>query len=122
MELQHAIKLLSENRILDKIDIVDSPAYHELIRIPALRGVGYFMEQMQEACLDLEESGLEASLWKAKMLLLDIEKAIEHEEREQQEVPPLPPLEQQQQGEPLLLFDDTMQLLFKITVARYQDK
>lgn len=81
MELQHAIKLLSENRILDKIDIVDSPAYHELIRIPALRGVGYFMEQMQEACLDLEESGLEASLWKAKMLLLDIEKAIEHEER-----------------------------------------
>ncbi|KAG0238435.1 hypothetical protein B0O80DRAFT_427631 [Mortierella sp. GBAus27b] len=85
MELQHVVELLSENPILYKIDIVDSPAYHELVRIPALRGVGYLMEQMQEACLDLDEAGLKASLWKAKVVLLELEKAIEHEEMMEQE-------------------------------------
>ncbi|KAF9983077.1 hypothetical protein BGZ65_002213 [Modicella reniformis] len=83
MELQHVARMLSENPILDKIDIVDSPAYHGLVRLPALRGLGEILERMQEACQDLDEGGLETSLQQAKLLLLDLEKAIKDEESDQ---------------------------------------
>jgi hypothetical protein len=83
MELEHVTAMLSGNPVLYKIDIVDSPAYHDLIRLPALRGLGDIMERMQEACLDLDETGLETSLCQARLLLLDLEKAIELEERNQ---------------------------------------
>ncbi|KAK3823000.1 MAG: hypothetical protein J3Q66DRAFT_385492 [Benniella sp.] len=84
MELEHVTAMLSGNPVLYKIDIVDSPAYHDLLRLPALRGLGDIMERMQEACLDLDETALEASLRQARLLLLDLEKAIELEERNQE--------------------------------------
>ncbi|KAF9173130.1 hypothetical protein BGX21_003689 [Mortierella sp. AD011] len=80
MELEHVVELLSENPILYKIDIVDSPAFHDLIRLPALRGLGSIVEKMQEACLDLDETQLEESLRDAKLVLSELEKAIELEE------------------------------------------
>ncbi|KAF9345351.1 hypothetical protein BGX26_003250 [Mortierella sp. AD094] len=80
MELEHVVELLSENPILYKIDIVDSPAFHDLIRLPALRDLGSIVEKMQEACLDLDERQLEESLRNAKLVLLELEKDIELEE------------------------------------------
>ncbi|KAG0328087.1 hypothetical protein BGZ99_006260 [Dissophora globulifera] len=85
MELEHVAELLSENPILNKIDIVDSPAYHELIRLPALRGLGAVLERMQCVCLDLEERSLEESVGTARLLLLDLESAVEQEEARREE-------------------------------------
>ncbi|KAF9900885.1 hypothetical protein BX616_002466 [Lobosporangium transversale] len=80
MELEDVIELLSENPILYKIDIVDSPAYHELIRLPALRGFGNLLERMQEACLNLDERELDLALQQAKQLLVELKTALDQEE------------------------------------------
>ncbi|KAG0308061.1 hypothetical protein BGZ98_009116 [Dissophora globulifera] len=85
MELEHVAELLSENPILNKIDIVDTPAYHELIRLPALRGLGAVLERMQCVCLDLEERSLEESVGTARLLLLDLGSAVEQEEARREE-------------------------------------
>ncbi|KAF9901955.1 hypothetical protein EC991_005473, partial [Linnemannia zychae] len=82
MELEHVTELLSENPMLHKIDIVDSPAYHDLIRLPALRGLGDMMERMQKLCLELDEQGLEVVLQQAKVLLQALDKDIDLEEVE----------------------------------------
>ncbi|KAG0260372.1 hypothetical protein BGZ95_004475 [Linnemannia exigua] len=82
MELEHVTELLSENPMLHKIDIVDSPAYHDLIRLPALRGLGEMMERMQKLCFDLDEQGLEAILQQVNVLLRALDKDIELEEAE----------------------------------------
>ncbi|KAF9934677.1 hypothetical protein FBU30_001001 [Linnemannia zychae] len=82
MELQHVTELLSENPLLCKIDIVDSPAYHDLIRLPALRGLGEMMEQMHKSCLDLNEQELEATLQRASILLKALDRDIDIEEAE----------------------------------------
>ncbi|KAF8984297.1 hypothetical protein BGZ46_008385, partial [Entomortierella lignicola] len=80
MELEHVVELLSENPILYKVDIVDSPAFHDLIRLPALGGLGSLWEKMQESCLNLDEAGLDESLRRAKIVLLDLERAVQLEE------------------------------------------
>ncbi|KAG0077362.1 hypothetical protein BGZ93_000619 [Podila epicladia] len=80
MELEHVTELLSENPILFKIDIVDSPAYHELIRLPPLRGLGGIMERMHELCLDLDEQGLDASLQSARAVLQELASDVAAEE------------------------------------------
>ncbi|KAF9186865.1 hypothetical protein BGZ51_001721 [Haplosporangium sp. Z 767] len=85
MELEHVTELLSENPILYQLDIVDSPAYHDLIRLPALRGLDGILERMHEACLDLDEKGLEDSLQSARLVLKELEKDIACEEAEQEE-------------------------------------
>ncbi|KAG0200593.1 hypothetical protein BGX28_006389 [Mortierella sp. GBA30] len=85
MELEHVTELLSENRILHRIDIVDSPAYHDLIRLPALRGLGGILERMHESCLDIDEWALRECLQSARMLLRDLEGNMTQEEVEQEE-------------------------------------
>ncbi|KAF8931080.1 hypothetical protein BGZ58_007828 [Dissophora ornata] len=85
MELEHVAGMLSENPILYKIDIVDSPAYHELIRLPALRGLGGLIERMQEACVILDEGGLEVSLQEARLVLSDLERSAEQEVSDRKE-------------------------------------
>ncbi|KAF9126201.1 hypothetical protein BGW39_006811, partial [Mortierella sp. 14UC] len=80
MELEHVTELLSENPMLHKIDIVDSPAYHDLIRLPALRGLGNMMEQMQKLCFDLDEEELKTALQQANVLLRALDKDIDLEE------------------------------------------
>ncbi|KAF9280110.1 hypothetical protein BGZ68_007480 [Mortierella alpina] len=85
MELEHVTELLSENAILYKIDIVDSPAYHDLIRLPALRGLGGYLEQMHDACLDVDERSLEETLQGAKVLLQEIERDVAREEQAREE-------------------------------------
>ncbi|KAI1306713.1 hypothetical protein EDD11_004689 [Mortierella claussenii] len=80
MELEDVVELLSENPILYKIDIVGSPAYQNLIRLPALRGLGHTMEQMQRACLDMDETNLRSSLEDARRLLRDLKGDIDKEE------------------------------------------
>ncbi|KAG0203654.1 hypothetical protein BGX33_008980 [Mortierella sp. NVP41] len=85
MELEHVTELLSENPMLHRIDIVDSPAYHDLIRLPALRGLGGMMERMQELCLDLDERELEATLQRATILLQELDRDIDAEEAERAE-------------------------------------
>ncbi|KAG0372390.1 hypothetical protein BGX24_000313 [Mortierella sp. AD032] len=82
MELEHVTELLSENPMLHKIDIVDSPAYHDLIRLPALRGLGEMMERMQKLCFDLDEQGLETILQQVNVLLRALDKDIDLEETE----------------------------------------
>ncbi|KAF9391537.1 hypothetical protein CPB97_006257 [Podila verticillata] len=82
MELEHVTELLSENPILFRIDIVDSPAYHELIRLPPLRGLGGIMERMHELCLDLDEQGLDASLQSARVVLQELASDVSVEEAE----------------------------------------
>lgn len=92
MELEHVTELLSENPILFRIDIVDSPAYHELIRLLPLRGLGSIMERMHELCLDLDEQGLDASLQSARVVLQELASDVsaEEEEIEAQEVVGMP--------------------------------
>ncbi|KAF9958202.1 hypothetical protein BGZ70_009290 [Mortierella alpina] len=85
MELQHVTELLSENAILYKVDIVDSPAYHDLIRLPALRGLGSFLERMHDACLDVDERVLEETLQGARLLLQEIERDVTREEHVREE-------------------------------------
>ncbi|KAG0048700.1 hypothetical protein BGZ83_006388 [Gryganskiella cystojenkinii] len=85
MELEHVVELLSENPILFKVHIVDSSAYQELIRLPALRGLGAIMEQMQDSCLDLDEQSLETHLQRARAVLLDLERKIVREEDDEKE-------------------------------------
>ncbi|KAF9110006.1 hypothetical protein BGX27_006885 [Mortierella sp. AM989] len=80
MELEHVVELLSKNPILYKIDIVDSPAYYDLIRLPALRDLGSIVEKMQEACLNLDEIELDQVIQKATLILLGLKRAIELEE------------------------------------------
>ncbi|KAF9430943.1 hypothetical protein BGZ94_001689 [Podila epigama] len=80
MELEHVTELLSENPILFKVDIVDSPAYHELIRLQPLRGLGSLLERMHELCHDLDEQGLETTLQSARTLLSQLAADIAHEE------------------------------------------
>ncbi|KAF8934195.1 hypothetical protein BGZ47_010456 [Haplosporangium gracile] len=82
MELEHVTELLGENPMLYKIDIVDSSAYHDLIRLPALRGLGEIMEQMQKLCFDLDEQELEATLQQASVLLKALDRDIDLEEAE----------------------------------------
>ncbi|KAF9130850.1 hypothetical protein BG015_003958 [Linnemannia schmuckeri] len=91
MELEHVTELLSENPLLYKIDIVDSPAYHDLIRLPALRGLGEMMERMQKLCFDLDEQELEVTLQQASMLLkaLDRDIDLEEAERADKKAPPI---------------------------------
>ncbi|KAG0305646.1 hypothetical protein BGZ97_001046 [Linnemannia gamsii] len=91
MELEHVAELLSENPLLYNIDIVDSPAYHDLIRLPALRGLGEMMERMQKLCLDLDEQELEATLQQARVLLkaLDRDIDLEEAERANKKTPPI---------------------------------
>ncbi|KAH7041753.1 hypothetical protein BKA57DRAFT_496022 [Linnemannia elongata] len=91
MELEHVTELLSENPMLHKIDIVDSPAYHDLIRLPALRGLGEMMERMQKLCFDLDEQELKATLQQASVLLaaLDRDINLEDTERADKKTPPI---------------------------------
>ncbi|OAQ32021.1 hypothetical protein K457DRAFT_153965 [Linnemannia elongata AG-77] len=91
MELEHITELLSENPMLHKIDIVDSPAYHDLIRLPALRGLGEMMERMQKLCFDLDEQELKATLQQASVLLaaLDRDINLEDAERADKKTPPI---------------------------------
>lgn len=91
MELEHVTELLSENPMLHKIDIVDSPAYHDLIRLPALRGLGEMMERMQKLCFDLDEQELKATLQQASVLLaaLDGDIDLEDAERADKKTPPI---------------------------------
>ncbi|GJJ75044.1 hypothetical protein EMPS_07402 [Entomortierella parvispora] len=84
MELEHVVELLSENPILYKVDIVDSAAYQDLIRLPALRGLGGIMEKMQDACLDLDEGALESLLMQARVVLQGLEKQILQEEEDRE--------------------------------------
>ncbi|CAO3566692.1 unnamed protein product [Mortierella alpina] len=81
MELEHVTELLSENAILYKVDIVDSPAYRTLIRLPALRGLGQFLKRMHDACLDVDERVLEETLHGARVLLQEIERDVTREEQ-----------------------------------------
>ncbi|KAF9572378.1 hypothetical protein EC968_009952 [Mortierella alpina] len=85
MELEHVTELLSENTILYQVDIVDSPAYHDLIRLPALRGLGNYLERMHGACLDVDERVLEETLQGARVLLQEIERDVTHEEQAREE-------------------------------------
>lgn len=91
MELEHVTELLSENPMLYNIDIVDSPAYHDLIRLPALRGLGEIVERMQKICLDLDEQELEATLQQARVLLKALDRDIDLEEaaRADMKTPPI---------------------------------
>jgi len=82
MELEHVVELLSENPMLFKVDIVDSAAYQDLIRLPALRGLGGIMEKMQDACLDLDERALETLLTQTRVILQGLEKRIAQEEED----------------------------------------
>ncbi|KAG0241434.1 hypothetical protein BGW41_005892 [Actinomortierella wolfii] len=65
MELEHVTEMISENNILYRMDIVDAPAYQELIFLPALRGLGRLQTEMQRCCLELDEYGLEHRLKEA---------------------------------------------------------
>ncbi|KAF9950094.1 hypothetical protein BGZ72_008171 [Mortierella alpina] len=85
MELGHVTELLSENAILYKIDIVDTPAYHDLIRLPALRGLGSYLERMHEACEFVDERVLEETLQGARVLLQEIERDVTREEQAREE-------------------------------------
>ncbi|KAF9925901.1 hypothetical protein BGZ67_008403 [Mortierella alpina] len=85
MELEHVTELLSENAILYKVDIVDSPAHHDLIRLPALRGLGNYLERMHDACLDVDERSLEETLQGARLLLQEIERDVTREEQAREE-------------------------------------
>ncbi|KAF9300561.1 hypothetical protein BGZ74_007740 [Mortierella antarctica] len=105
MELEHVTELLSENPILFRIDIVDSPAYHELIRLPPLRGLGGVMERMHESCLDLDEQGLDSSLQSARAVFQELasDVAVEEAEMEAQEAagtPSILPAPFEPSGEP----------------------
>ncbi|KAG0018026.1 hypothetical protein BGZ82_000558 [Podila clonocystis] len=105
MELEHVTELLSENPILFRIDIVDSPAYHELIRLLPLRGLGSILERMHELCLDLDEQGLDSSLQSARAVLQELARDVAAEEAvmEAQETagtPPVPPAPFEPSGEP----------------------
>ncbi|KAF9431442.1 hypothetical protein BGZ76_000297 [Entomortierella beljakovae] len=80
MELEHVVELLSENPVLFKIDIVDSPAYRSLIQLPALRDLGSVLEQMHQACGEFDENELSECLTRAKWILLDLDKAVTAEE------------------------------------------
>ncbi|KAF9536810.1 hypothetical protein EC957_009665 [Mortierella hygrophila] len=82
MELEHVTELLSENPMLHKIDIVDSSAYHDLIRLPALRGLGEMMERMQKVCFELDEQELTATLQQASVLLAALDRDIDLEDAE----------------------------------------
>ncbi|KAF9318363.1 hypothetical protein BG003_011376 [Podila horticola] len=94
MELEHVTELLSENPILFRIDIVDSPSYHELIGLLPLRGLGSIVERMHELCLDLDEQGLDASLQSARAILHELAGDVAAEEAaiEAQEVTGSPPV------------------------------
>ncbi|KAG0259609.1 hypothetical protein DFQ27_003965 [Actinomortierella ambigua] len=65
MELEHVTEMMSENNILYRMDIVNAPAYQDLILLPALRGLGRLLTQMQRCCLELDEQGLQINLQEA---------------------------------------------------------
>ncbi|KAG0332112.1 hypothetical protein BG004_001391 [Podila humilis] len=88
MELEHVTELLSENPILFKMDIVDAPAYQDLIRLAPLRGLGSVLERMHELSLDLDEQGLEASIQTARIILQELERDFLAEVAEMKEVSP----------------------------------
>ncbi|KAF9976493.1 hypothetical protein BGZ73_008497 [Actinomortierella ambigua] len=65
MELEHVTEMISENSILYRMDIVNAPAYQDLIALPALRGLGRLQAEMQRCCLELDEHGLHHHLQEA---------------------------------------------------------